>query len=223
MKTEQTIQEQMDVLNAKLDRVLEFVEQQHLRREELDDLMEDVSIVAKDAFQHTVQTLDKAGIELDTCSLDCMLLKIAGNLGTFMQMIEMLESLNDFMKDVTPILHQAGLDAIEKFHEFERKGYIDFVMQLGAVAGKFMQSFTAADLKRVEENIDLITGMLKDLTDTELLAAFSRSARVLREVKMDDQADDLSLWKIAMKMRSPEVRKSLSYSLRLLEAINKNN
>jgi uncharacterized protein YjgD (DUF1641 family) len=223
MKPEQNIQEQIDLINSKLDRVLEFVEHQHLKREEFDDLLEDVSIVAKDAFKDTVETLDKAGIELDPCGLECLLIKVAGNLGTFMQMIDMLESFRDFMQDVTPILHQAGLDAVEKFHEFERKGYIDFVMQLGRVAEKFMQSFTSEDLVRVEENIDHISGMLKNFTDPELLAGLNRTTRILKEVRMDDQLDDISLWKIAMKLKSPEVRKSISYSIRLLEAINTKN
>jgi len=220
MKPEQNIQEQIDLINSKLDRVLEFVEHQHLRREELDDLVEDVSIVAKDAFKHTVETLDKAGIELDTCSLECLLIKVAGNLGTFMQMLDMLESFRDFMQDVTPVLHQAGLDAVEKCHEFERKGYIDFVMQLGRVAGKFMETFTAEDLRRIESNMDNITGMLKNLTDPDLLKALNRSSQALKMVKMDDKQDDLSLWRIAMKLKSPEIRKSISYSIRLIEAIN---
>ena len=47
----------------------------------------------------------------------------------------MLESINDFMKDVTPIVHQVGLDAIHKMHELEQKGYIDFFRELSESAG----------------------------------------------------------------------------------------
>jgi uncharacterized protein YjgD (DUF1641 family) len=219
MKTETNIQEQIDLINSKLDRVLEFVEHQHLKREEFDDLMEDVSIVAKDVFKNTVQTLDKAGIELDTCGLECLLVKVLRNMGTFMEMLDLLESFRDFMKDVTPVFHQMGLDAVEKFHEFERKGYIDFVLQLGKTAEKFMQAFTAEDMRRLGDNIDQIAGMIRNITDPELLAALNRSTKALAEVKMDDRLDNRSWWKIAMKMRSPEVRRSLSYSLRLLEAM----
>lgn len=219
MKTETNIQEQIDLINSKLDRVLEFVEHQHLKREEFDDLMEDVSIVAKDVFKNTVQTLDKAGIELDTCGLECLLVKVLRNMGTFMEMLDLLESFRDFLQDATPIFHQMGLDAVEKFHEFERKGYIDFVMQLGNAAEKFMQAFTAEDLRRIGDNMDQIAGMIKNVTDPELLAALNRSSRALAEVKMDDRLDNRSWWQIAMKMRSPEVRRSVSYSLRLLEAM----
>jgi uncharacterized protein YjgD (DUF1641 family) len=37
---------------------------------------------------------------------------------------------------------------------------------------------------------------------------------------MDDRLDNKSLWKIFLQLKSPEVRKSISYSLRLLQAIN---
>jgi uncharacterized protein YjgD (DUF1641 family) len=220
MKAETNIQEQIDAINSKLDRVLEFVEHQHLKREEFDDLVEDVSLVAKDVFKNTVQTLDKAGIELDTCGLECLVVKVLRNMGTFMEMLDMLESFRDFLKDATPIFHQIGLDTVEKFHEFERKGYLDFIQQLGIIAEKFMQAFTAEDLRRIGQNMDQITGMLKNITDPDLLAALNRSSHALAEIKMDDRLDNRSWWKIAMKMRSPEVRKSVSYSLRLIEAIH---
>jgi hypothetical protein len=38
---------------------------------------------------------------------------------------------------------------------------------------------------------------------------------------MDESKDNISLWKIFMQLRSPEVRKSLSWSLRLIQTINK--
>ena len=65
--SEKNIQEQINEINNKLDRVLEFVEHQYGKREEFDDLVADLSIVAKDAFSSTVTALDKAGVELDTC------------------------------------------------------------------------------------------------------------------------------------------------------------
>ena len=220
MKAETNLQEQIDAINSKLDRVLEFVEHQHLKREEFDDLVEDVSIVAKDVFQNTVKTLDKAGIELDTCGLECLFVKLLRNMDTFMEMLDMLESFRDLLQDATPIFHQIGLDAIEKFNEFDRKGYIAFFMQLGKVAERFMEAFTVDDLKRIGDNMDQIAGMVRNVTDPGLLAALNRSSRALAEIKMDDRLDNRSWWAIARKMRSPEMRRSVSYSLRLLEAMN---
>jgi uncharacterized protein YjgD (DUF1641 family) len=220
---EKNIQDQINEINFKLDRVLEFVEHQHGKREEFDDLVEDLSIVAKDAFSSTVTALDKAGVELDTSGLESLLIKLIRNAGTFNEMLDLLESARDFVSDVTPVLHQVGLDTIEKFNEFERKGYIDFVKQLVITGERFMQTFTANDLKQLESNIGNISGILRNITRPEIMSSLNNATKALAEVRMDDRIDDKSFWQLFQQMRSPEVRKSLSYSLRLLQAIYRSN
>ena len=140
-----------------------------------------------------------------------------------MRWLTCLKVAKDFVADVTPVLHQVGLDTIEKFNEFERKGYIDFVKQLLLTGEKFMQGFTANDLKQIEANMDKITGMLRNLTNPEVITALNNVTKVIAEVRMDDKIDNKSFWQLFKELRSPEVRKSLSYSIRLLQAINRPN
>ena len=186
------LQEQINELNHKLDRVLEYVEIQHRKREEWDDLVSDVSIVTKDAFTNTVQILDNAGVEVDPCSIQCLLIKLLRNLGTLNEMMEMMESAKDFFKDATPIFQQIGLDTVKKVNELDQKGYIDN-----------------------------FTDIMKNLTQPDNIAALQRISQALNEVKMDDETDNKSFWQLFKQMRSQEVRKTLSYSMRLLEEINK--
>lgn len=213
-------QEQIDRINAKLDRILEFVEIQEQKREELDDLVKDLNIVAKDAFQQSVVLLDKAGVELDSCGISCLLIKILQNIGTFHEALEMLESARDFMKDVSPILHQIGLDAVHKMNELDQKGYFEYASGLMAFLDKWIRTFTVEDLTRLQGNLENIAGIIRNLSDPGLMSALNRTTRALAETKMDDRLDNKSLWKIFLQLKSPEVRKSISYSLRLLQAIN---
>jgi uncharacterized protein YjgD (DUF1641 family) len=213
-------QEQIDRINAKLDRILEFVEIQEQKREELDDLVKDLNIVAKDAFQQSVVLLDKAGVELDSCGISCLLIKILQNIGTFHEALEMLESARDFMKDVSPILHQIGLDAVHKMNELDQKGYFEYASGLMAFLDKWIRTFTVEDLTRLQGNLENVAGIIRNLSDPGLMSALNRTTRALAETKMDDRLDNKSLWKIFLQLKSPEVRKSISYSLRLLQAIN---
>jgi len=215
------LQQQISQLNSKLDLILESVEQQKRNREELDDLVSDVSIVAKDAFRQTVTLLDKSQVELDHCGISCLMIKVLQNLGTFYEMLEMMESARDFMKDVTPILHQVGLDAVKKMNELDQKGYFEYAGQLMSFMDKFIQTFTVEDLRRLEDNLENLTGIVRNLTRPELIEGLNKATKAIAEVKPDDELDDISMWKILMKMKSPAVRKSLSYSLRLIETINK--
>ncbi len=185
--SEPNIKEQISALNRKMDLVLESIEQQKRNREEFDDLVSDLSIVAKDAFHHTVVMLDKSQVELDHSGIPMLLIKLLQNIDTFYEMLEMLESARDFMKDISPILHQVGLDAVNKMNEFDQKGYFDII---------------------------------RNFTQPDLIAALSRTSKALADVKMDDKLDNKSLFGLLKQLNSPDVRKSLSYVLRLVQAMN---
>jgi uncharacterized protein YjgD (DUF1641 family) len=216
---EKNIQEQILNLDQKLDRLLEFVEQQNRKREEFDDLVTDVSIVAKDAFKNSVVMLDKAQVELDSCGISCLIIKILQNLDTFHEMLDMMESARDFMKDVTPILHQVGLDAVNKMNELDQKGYFEYIRQLMHFLEKWVQVFTVEDLKRVEDNLESIAGILRNFSDPALLAVMNKATRAMTEVKMEDDTKIPSLWQIFRQLRSKEVRKTISYSLRVVKEV----
>ncbi len=187
--TEKDIQEQISELNRKMDLVLESVEQQKRNREEFDDLVEDLSIVARDAFKNTVVMLDKSQIDVDNSDIPMLLIKILQNVGTFHEMLEMLESVRDFMKDISPVLHQVGLDAVNKMNELDQKGYFDE-----------------------------IAGIIRNLTQPGLLTSLNRTTKAIASIRMDDKLDNKSLFGIVKQLNSPDVRKSLSFALRLVEA-----
>jgi uncharacterized protein YjgD (DUF1641 family) len=218
---ETNIREQIQHLDQKLDRLLEFVEQQNRKREEFDDLVTDVSIVAKDAFRNSVVLLDKAQVELDSCGISCLIIKILQNLDTFHEMLGMMESARDFMQDATPILHQVGLDAVNKMNELDQKGYFDYIRQLSQFLDKWIQAFTVEDLRKVEDNLENIAGILRNLSDPALMAAMNKATRAIAGIKMEDEKDTLSLWQIFRQLRSKEVRKTISYSLRVAREIAK--
>ncbi len=218
---ENNMQLQINEINRKLDLVLEHVEQQRLKREVVEDLVEDLSIIGKDAFQNTVVALDKAGVELDSDALASLGIKLIRNVGTFNEMMEMLESANDFMKDVSPIIRQIGLDTIEKLAEFERKGYFDYIAELGKMMGKLTETYTIDDLKNITNNMDVISNIMKNLSKPELLIAAEKATSIIANSKMDDSLDDKSLLKLYKELKTPEVRKTLFFSLRLLKEIVK--
>lgn len=187
----QELQQQINELNTKLDKVLEYVALQHQKREEWDDLIADLSIVGKDAFNQAVTALDKAGVELDSCGFQCLLIKILRNLDTMNEMLELVESTKDFFRDATPIFRQIGLDTINKVNELEEKGILEKMINIS-----------------------------RNLTKVETLTAMERISQALAQTKMEDQPDGPSLWKILKDLRSREVRKSLSYMLRLMKNMN---
>jgi uncharacterized protein YjgD (DUF1641 family) len=218
---EQELQIQIGELNRKLDLLLESIELQNRKREEFDDLVEDVSIVTKDAFQQTVMMLDKAQVDLDHVGITNLFVRILQNLGTFHEMLEMLESASDFMKDVTPILHQVGLDAVNKMNELDQKGYFELGRGLMKVMDQFVTTFTPEDMKRMQEGMVHLAAIMRNLTDPEVMATIEKITRAVAEVRMEDVPDKVSWMQLFRQMRSPGFRRSLSYTIRFIESLNK--
>jgi len=221
--TEKNIQEQILELNQKLDLILESVEQQKRNREEFDDLVSDLNIVAKDAFRNTVVMLDKSQIDFDHSGVPMLLIKILQNIGTFHEMLEMVESARDFMKDISPVLHQIGLDAVNKMNELDQKGYFVYISEMVKFLDKFIRTFTVDDLRNLQDNLENVVGIMRNLTQPELITALNRTTKAIAVVKMDDTLDNKSLFGILKQLNSRDVRKSLSYALRLIQAINQEN
>ncbi len=220
---EKELQEQLDELHQKMDMVLEYVSLQNQKREEIDDFVEDAGIVIKDVVRHTSGMLQNAQVELDHVDLPGLMIKVLQNLGTFHEMFEMMESAKDFMKDVTPILHQVGLDAVNKMNELDRKGYFEYISELGNFVDKWIQLFTREDLIRLQNNLENIAGIVRNLSDPALMKGLNNMTLALAEVKPDEKLDNKSLFGLFKQLNSPEVRQSLSYSLRLVQQIAKSS
>ncbi len=220
---EKELQEQLNELHQKMDMVLEYVSLQNQKREEIDDFVEDAGIVIKDVVRHTSGMLENAQVELDHVDLPGLMIKVLQNLGTFHEMFEMMESAKDFMKDVTPILHQVGLDAVNKMNELDRKGYFEYISELGNFVDKWIQLFTREDLIRLQNNLENIAGIVRNLSDPALMKGLNNMTLALAEVKPDEKLDNKSLFGLFKQLNSPEVRQSLSYSLRLVQQIAKSS
>ncbi len=218
--SEQAIQKQIDELNAKMDIILKEVMAQRENRQEIVDLVDDLSLVGKDAFKHSVQSLDRAGIELDSEAVGALVLKLVRNIDTFNKMMDTLESANDFVKDASPIVRQVGLDAIDKFAEYERKGYLDFAREFVSITDKIVENYTADDIRELADRMVDILNIIRSLTQAKILDNVDKALKVLNSM---ETVEEYSLWKAAKAMKSPEMKKTLGFLFTFLKAFYAND
>ena len=189
---EESIQEQIIGINQKLDTLLAYVNQQRIKSEAMDDLISDGAIVVKDAFKSSVEELDKSGVEMNMDEVKVLLVKLVKNIPTFINLIDIMQSVLDFTNDATPIAREMMVDSINKLHQLEDNGTIDSLKKIG-----------------------------NNLSQPTIFKKMEKITNALLTVEPDDVKDDRTLWQLFKDMRSPEVRKSLSYTLRLIKEINK--
>lgn len=216
--TNENIQEQINEINRKLDLVLEEIAAQRETRQSLEDLSEDINRIGKEVFKTAVTELDRAGIEVDGEAVKQLLLKVVMNVDTLSEMFELMESASDFIKDVTPILHQVGLDGIKLMHEFEQKGYFDFMRESMKIMDNIVTHFSKEDVRLLADNIVTILETVKSLTQPEMLKAINNGIVVYRSIEVD-KVEDITLWKAMKEMNSKEMRKGLGFMITFLKNI----
>ena len=224
MNDKNNLQEQINQINQKLDLIYIESKKSSARREETDDLITDLSLVGKDIFNNTVEELDKAGVELDGDALKNILISLIRNIGTFSEMMELLESANDFVKDIVPIINQIGHDTIAKFVEFERKGYLEFFKEFMTITDKIVENYTKDDIKILSENIVTIIEIFKNVTQPEMLELTNNTLKSIKDIDTQ-KIPEYSLWKTFKEMKSPEMKKGIGFMITFMkkfsETLNK--
>lgn len=220
--SDKAIQEQIREINRKLDLILDETSFQRESRESINDLVDDVAVIGKDAFRQMVTQLDDAGIELDSEALRCLLLRLIRNIRSLGMVMETLESFTDLAKDVTPIIKQIGLDGVQKFHELEQKGYFELLNQLGKTFDQVLSKYSIEEIQKLSENLVPVIDTLSTIADPRMLGKINAAAVALRDINTDE-IEDYSVWRLMKQLNKPEVRKSLGFIMAFINNVSKTN
>ncbi len=212
------IQQQIDDINRKLDLVLEEIVAQKEVRQTAEDLVSDVSLIGKDIFKTTVTELDSAGVEVDGEAVKMLLLKVIRNIDSLYELFDLMESGLDLIKDISPIIHQMGLDGIKIFNELEVKGYVGFTKELVKVLDNIVEHFSVEDVRSLADNIVTILETVKNLTQPEMLDAINNGVVVYKSLDTND-IPEYSLLKAMRAMNDLELRKGLGFMITFLKNI----
>lgn len=219
---EKALQEQINDINRKLDLLIDEVSIQRQSREAVNDLIDDVAVIGKDAFKQMVIQLDDAGIEMDGEAIRCLVMKLLRNVSSFGMVLETLESLSDLVKDLTPVVKQIGLDGVKKFYEFEQKGYFEVLNQIGNALDTIVTRYSKEELSSLSENLVAVFDTLAVVSDRKVLEKIDAIFSTLKEIKVDE-VEEYSVWRMMRDMKKPEVKKSIGFMFAFLAIINEKN
>jgi len=197
-------------LNQKVDTILEYVNQQRLKSQAVDDLIADASIIGKDAYDSTVKALDEHEVVLDPDQLTELGIRVAQNIGNFNSILDTMGSVMDLAKDVGPIANEVIIDTTKKLHEFEQKGYFEFLKEFGAVIDNIVTHYGVDDIRLLADNIVVILDSLKNLTQPEMLKSINSAVRVFSLMEMD-QIPEYSIFRVMREINRPEMKKAWGF------------
>ena len=214
------LQKQIDEINRKLDIIVGEIELQSRHRREMDDLKDDLTRVGKDVYDTAVLELEEVSDGIDTGDMLHLGKKLLRNVKNITKTFEQLENLKDFVNDFSPISRDLFIDFMNKLDEFDRKGYFQFLKELGNVMDNVVTSFSADDVKHLAENIVTILNTVKNLTQPEMLHAVNNALTVYQNLDVD-LSEKITTFGIMRELNKPEVKKGLAFALKFLENLGK--
>jgi len=213
---DKALQVQISELNAKVDLLLEHVNEQRLKTNQLEDLVSDISIVGKDVYDTAVVELENRQVELDPDQLKGLGLRFLRNIGNFRDLLITFESMADLVKDVTPIVNETIMDFTDKLDEFDRKGYFEFLRESGNVLDKVITKVSADDMKQLADNIEPMLEMLKALGRPEVIQGMKNATQALAETS-SQKVPEVSVFRMMRELNKPEMKKALGFMVTFMK------
>lgn len=210
--------DQLKEINQKLDLLLENVNQQRLKSEVVEDLISDMSLIGKDAFQASVDTLDEQGVELDGEAIQHMFFKLLKNLNNFSMILDLFESMVDLSKDLSPVVKQVGLDTIEKFHEFDQKGYFEFFGEALKIIDNIVAHYTTEDVRALADNIVTIMDTVKNLTQPDMMKAMDNALAIYKNLD-PTHVPEYSIWRVMKELNTPEMKRGFGFVITFMKSL----
>jgi len=115
---EKNLEARIDSLDKKMDLLLEYVNQQRLNSSMVEDLAKDLSIIGKDAYDSTVEALDKRQVELDPAEMSDLVVTLLRNMDNIKTVLNSLEMAVDLGKEVGPLANEAIIDFTKQLNVF---------------------------------------------------------------------------------------------------------
>jgi uncharacterized protein YjgD (DUF1641 family) len=202
--------QQIAELNQKVDTILEYVNQQRLKSQAIDDLVADASLIGKDVYDSTVKALDEHEVVLDPDQLRELGIRFAQNIGNFNTLLDTMGSAMDLVKDVGPIANEVIIDATKKLHEFEQKGYFEFMKEFGAIIDNIVTHYSINDVRMLADNVVTIMDTVKNLTQPEMLSSIDTAVKVFANMETEN-IPEYSIFRVMREINKPEMKKAWGF------------
>ncbi len=216
MIMDKNIQTQIDALNDKVDLLLEYMQEQRLKHNAVDDLVADLSIVGKDMYDTAVAELEDRSIEIDPDDVKMIALKLMRNIRNINGVLDTFESATDFARDAAPIMNEMIIDTIKKLHDLDQKGYFEFFAEAGNIIDNIVTHFSIEDVRMLADNIVNIMETVKSMTQPEVLRSVNTAVKIYGSLEMEN-VPSYSVFKLMRELNKPEMKKGLGFMVTFLK------
>lgn len=213
------LNQKVDALTSQVTFLAEEARLQQRRRQEWDELRNDLTPVVNEVYHLSVQQLEEVESYVQLEDLLRVLKRLMRNTRNLDQMLDQLESLADLSREISPLSQDAFLVLMTRLDEMERKGYFDFLRGGMGIIDEIVTNFSQEDIRQFGENVVLILQTVKEMTQPEVMHMMRSTANVMREQEIDD---NISMFSILRQLNDPAVKRGLAKTLMVLRTVSEN-
>jgi uncharacterized protein YjgD (DUF1641 family) len=209
----------VEALTAQVAFLAEEARQQQQRRQEWDELKNDLTPVGTELFRLSVEQLNEVEGYVQLEDVVRLLKRLARNTRNLEQMLDQLESMSELGREFGPLSHETFLALMLRLDEMERKGYFTFVRGGMEIMDRVVTAFDEEDVRHLGENIVLILETIKEMTQPDVMRLLQNTAVVMRE---EDVNGDVSLLTLLRQLNDPAVKRGLAKTLAVVRTVSEN-
>jgi len=207
----------IESIHKKLDILTEYVEAQHKRQQEFDELKQDVIPIANHMIKLSIDELAEIGTEFQVEDLFYLLKRLLRNTGMLMRLVDMLEAGMDLTEELKPIGLQAFSDIVETLDRLEREGYFAFMREGWGIVERIVHEFNEDDLRALGDNIVAILSTVRNMTQPEILSLANQAISAFQPSAAGEES--ISTLALLREFSDPKVRQGMSRMLNLLKVL----
>jgi uncharacterized protein YjgD (DUF1641 family) len=207
-------------IESRLDFIVEELDHFRRFRTGTEDLMTDLTLVAKNALGEATSGCDTVNLRpreivqlLKTALLDARLLTAA---------LQQIESAADLVKDIQMVAHDLYGQATRECQTLQQKGYFDAAAAGLRIGGALVQSHSPGDLKQAEASVPQLVGFLRELTRPEVLQALEAIIHGFGRVQATMNVNK-SVFELLRDVNSPDARRGIGILVEFLKVVGSRN
>ncbi len=214
-----TTPNQLDRIEARLTEIASEVNALGRLRQEVEDLKQDLTIVAKDMSTAACQELEGVACLTREGEFSAMARNLLRNTANFNYLLNQLESTMDFLKDAAPVSKEVFRDAVFALNDLDGRGYFAFLPHFRHLLDNLVECFRPEDLQALADHLPDILRTVRNLTQPEMLKAVDNAALIFKSLD-PTTIEPTSIFKVLREINTPEMRRALGLFITFLKRVS---
>ncbi len=189
------------------------------QRQEMEDLKEDLTRVAKDLFAGAIEEFEDIAPFVKTGDFLHLVKLILRNTNNITEVIAKLESVLDFFEDFKPIGKELFGDTLNFLDRLDRAKYFEFANEAVRISDNVVKHFSSEDVRLLADSIVPILETIKSITQPQMMHAITNATTVFDNMNVDD-IQEVSIWKALREMSTPEMKRGLGFIIAFMKNIS---